>query len=461
MPEINKDESKKSLHKIVSDLTAPIQKHYGFKAWIFTLLLIMAIGFYAYFIQLRDGLGVTALRDYVSWGLYIASFIFFVATALIGMLISSVLGLIGVKWIHPIARIAEMIALGFALWAGLVIVFDMGRPDRAHFLFLHGRPQSPIVWDLTVVMTYVAVSLLLYLLPLIPDMPFLQKTIKNRPKWQQKIYKILSFNWIGDREQYRLLKRSIRVLAILIIPVALAIHTVTSWLFALTPRIGWDSTIFGPYYVTGAFVNGAAAVLIAMYIFRQNFKLKEYLTDFHFERMSRLLVLMMLVYLYFNINEFMVPGYKMKQGEDVHLQALFTGHFAPMFWLVQIGGLILPIILLLFKRMRKPVPSMLIGISVIVAAFFKRYLITVPTMLHPHLPVQNVPENFATYWPNGIEWAITAMAIAGAILVITILAKLFPVMPIWEIAHDNGISDEELKNYNPEEEHEESKSING
>ncbi len=460
MAELSREESKRTLHKIVTDLTAPIQKHYGFKPWIFTLLLILGVGIYGYVFQLSNGLGVTSLHDYASWGLYIAVFIFFVATALIGMLVSSVLGLIGVKWIHPIARISEMIALGFALVAGLVIVFDMGRPDRALFLFLHGRPQSPIVWDLTVVLTYTVISLLLYILPLIPDMPFLKKTITTRPKWQQLIYNLLAFNWIGDAEQQRLLKRSIRVLSILIIPVALAIHTVTSWLFALTPRVGWDSTIFGPYYVSGAFVNGTAAVMIAMFIFRQNFRLKEYLTDFHFERMSRLFVLVMFVYLYFNINEYLVPGYKMKQGEDIHLQALFTGHFAPLFWFVQIAGLILPIVLLLFKGMRKPGPTMVIGIFVVVSGLLKRFLITVPTMLHPHLPIQNVPESFHSYWPNGIEWSILGMSLSLALLIITILAKVFPVMPIWEIAHDKGVHDEDIRNYDPKE-FENSKNING
>ncbi len=459
MAELNREESKRTLHKIVTDLTSPIQKHYGFKPWIFSLLLIIGVGLYAYVTQLQKGLGATNLNDYVSWGLYIAGFIFFVATALIGMLISSVLGLIGVKWIHPIARIAEMIALGFALMAGLVIVFDMGRPDRAHHLFLYGRPQSPIVWDLTVVLTYTAISLLLYILPLIPDMPFLKKTIHNRPKWQQKVYNFLAFNWIGDREQYRILKRSIRVLSILIIPVALAIHTVTSWLFALTPRVGWDSTIFGPYYVTGAFVNGVAAVLIAMYIFRQNFKLKEYLTDFHFERVARLFVLMMLVYLYFNINEYIVPGYKMKKGEDVHLLTLFSGHYSGLFWYTQFTGLLLPIFLLLFKKMRKPVPTAIIGLFVIIAGLLKRFLITVPTLEHPHLPIQNVPESFHSYTPNGIEWAILGMSIGGALLIITILAKLFPVMPIWEIAHDKGVHEDDIKNYDPKE-YESNKAIN-
>ena len=103
-----------------------------------------------------------------------------------------------------------------------------------------------------------------------------------------------------------------RILLILIIPLAFAIHTVTSWLFAVTPRAGWDSSIFGPYFISGAFVSGTAAVIIAMYFFRVSYKLQKYLTDDHFEKIARVLVLVSIVYLYFNLNEFMVPGYKLE-----------------------------------------------------------------------------------------------------------------------------------------------------
>ncbi len=437
----------KSLSKIVNDLTRPLKNHKGFIIWIFFLAMIILNGLVAYYGQLKTGLGVTSMSDYVSWGLYISSFIFFVATALVGMLISSVLGLLGIKWITPIARISEMVALGFVMLAGIVIVLDMGRPERLLNVFIHARMQSPIFWDVTVVTFYVLISTLLFLLPLIPDIPFLKKTMKDQPKWKQLIYKMLSFGWIGSEDQYKIVKRSMRILAILIIPVALGIHTVTSWLFAMTPRIGWDSTIFGPYYVTGAFVAGSAAVVILMYILRENYKIKEYITDMHFDKMGKLLVLVMLVYLYFNINEYIVPGYKMKHGDDVHLLSLFTGHYALMFWLVQICGLLIPIILLLFKSFRKPLPSLIIGIAIVIGAFFKRYIITIPTLVHSHLPANNVPVSYTEYWPTITEWSVTFMAIALAVLIITILAKLFPIMPIWEIAHENGISNHEINLY--------------
>ena len=430
-----------NFEKASNDLLKPINFGGKFKMWFSVLIMFLIVCLYAYFIQLRDGLGVAGIRDYVSWGLYISNFVFFVAVSLIGMLISAVLGLSGVKWAAPLSRIAEIIALAFAAVAGLVIISDMGRPDRLLYLFMYGRLQSPILWDLTVVTTYVVISALLLYLPMIPDIKLCYERLDKIPAWQRVIYKILSVNWRGLPEQESIIKKSVRILSILIIPVALAIHTVTSWLFASTTRTGWDSTIFGPYFVTGAFVCGAAAVIIAMYIFRNSYNLKDYITDFHFDKMGKLLVLVSLVYLYFNINEYLVPGYKLKKFDAMHLEELFIGKHAILFWSVQLLGLVLPIILLLFKKLRKPSPILIISIFVILGAWFKRYIIVIPTMENPYLPIQNVPFNFELYSPTAIEIAITIAPIILAIMIITILSKVFPVVPIQEVHDDYNVNE--------------------
>jgi len=418
--------------KITSDLLRPIRLNKGFVLWLGFLGISLVICLYAYTLQLRDGLSVTGLGDYVSWGMYLANFVFFVATSLIGMLISAVLGLSGIKWASPLARIAEIIALAFAAVAGIVIVMDMGRPERLINVFLYGRIQSPIVWDVTVVTLYVLISTLLLYLPLIPDMKICHEKLEGIPSLQRKIYKILSLNWNGSPEQEKIIKQSTKILAILIIPVALAIHTVTSWLFASTSRVGWDSTIFGPYFVTGAFVAGCAAVIIGMFFYRKNYKLQDYITDNHFDKMGKLLVLVSLVYLYFNLNEFMVPGYKMKKFDAIHINDLFAGSHAALFWSVQIFGLILPIIFLLFRKMRKPLPILVIAFFVIVAAWFKRYIIVVPTLEHPYLPIQNVPLNFKIYTPTLIEILITIAPMILVLIIITVLSKLVPIIPVHE-----------------------------
>jgi len=143
-----------------------------------------------------------------------------------------------------------------------------------------------------------------------------------------------------------------------------------------------------------------------------------------------------LIYLYFNINEYLVPGYKMETVEGEHLHELFRGQYAPLFWSVQIFGMILPIIILLFKRGRRPLPVLIVSVLVVVGAWFKRFLIVVPTLLHPFIPIQGVPESWHHYKPTWEEWAITSASLAGALLVITILVRLFPVISIWEMAEE-------------------------
>ena len=425
------------INSLAADILKSVRINTGFLLWMGFLAALLAVCLFAYTIQLREGLGVTGLRDVTSWGMYIANFVFFVATSLCGMLISSVLGLIGYRWVRPISRIAEIIAIAFAAVAGLVIISDMGRPDRLPYVFLFGRVQSPILWDVTVVTTYFVLSLLLWFFPLIPDLAIAKERLAGRPKFLVRAYEILSFRWMHHEVQYRILGQAVRILLILIIPTAFAIHTVTSWLFAVTPRVGWDSTIFGPYFISGAFVSGAAAVIIAMYFFRVNYRLEKYLNSEVFERMGRVMVLVAIVYFYFNLNEFLVPAYKLKAGDAIHLRELFTGHHAMLFWGIQLFGLVIPIVLLLFRQMRRPLPMMVISVFVLCASWLKRYIIVVPPQAHPNLPVQHVPVEWVVYKPTLIEIAVTVASIVLVLIIITVLSKLFPVVPIWEMAEEH------------------------
>lgn len=421
--------------EIVDELSAHVKLNRSFYVWMGFLTLLLGVCIYAYILQLQTGLGVTGLRDFVSWGMYISHFVFFIATSLVGMLISSVLGLMGKKWITPIGRMAEIVSFAFAAVAGLVIVSDMGRPDRLLNVFIHGRFQSPILWDVTVVITYTVICLLLWFVPLIQDLAI----IKNKPDipaWQSKLYSLLSLGWNGNIKQKELQKKAIYLLLLLVIPVAISIHTVTSWLFAVNPRPGWASTIFGPYFVSGAFVSGSAAVIICMFIFRKIYKLQKYITEKHFNNMGVLLLVVTFVYFYFNVNEFLVPGYRMPKHEGAHLEALFSGHHAPLFWSVQIFGLILPMILLFLRPARKPIWLFLISIAVLIGAWWKRILIVVPTQEHPFLPIQNVPEYYHSYSPTLIESLITLGTFVMVIMIISVLAKVFPLIPIEETIHE-------------------------
>jgi molybdopterin-containing oxidoreductase family membrane subunit len=402
------------------------------KIWTAILIVICLVGAFAYYRQLRYGLEVTNMRDYVSWGIYISNFVFFVAISLVGSLITAIFRLANVHWSTPLTRIAEIIAVSAIVFASIIIVVDMGRPERFLNLFIHGRLQSPIMWDVIVIGTYFFISLLLLYIPLLPDLKILNQHREKNSKFQNWLYRLGGSFWKGTKDQFKISNRAITILCIMIIPVAFCIHTVTSWLFATTYRPGWDSTNFGAYFVSGAFLVGAGGVVVAMYVFRKVYNLEKYITDKHFEKMGRIVVLLALLYLYFNVNEYLVPAFKMKKPEEAHLTELFTGEFAPLFWFAITVGMIIPIIIMLFKKGRRPLPMFIAGVMVVIGAWFKRYLIVTPTLLHPFLPMQDVPENYKHYFPSWEEWAIAMGSLAGALLIITFFARIYPIIPIQE-----------------------------
>ena len=404
--------------------------------WTIFLVVVSVAGIIAYIDQVIKGQMVTNMNDYALWGIYISNFVFFVATSFVGALSVAVLRLTKNSWRTPIVRIAEIISLACIIMAGLTIMIDMGRPDRLLYLFIHGRMQSPIIWDVIIIPTYIVICLLMLYFPLLPDLAILKKHFKKTKPKLSKRYGKLSLNWTGSLVQRTIQLKSIQIICILIIPAAFMLQTIDAWLFSTLFRVGWDSTNMGAYFISGASVAGIGALVTVVYVVRKFYKLQDYITDYHFDKLGKFLVLLCLIYLYFNINEYVIPEFTSKKEEITHLNHLYSGQYAPLFYLVNIGGLILPIVVLLFKKGRKPLSMFFMGILVVLGSWWKRFLIVTPTLLQPFLPIQGVPEKWHHYFPSFHEWVITAGTLAMALLIITILVRYFPIIPIQRTADE-------------------------
>jgi molybdopterin-containing oxidoreductase family membrane subunit len=407
--------------------------------WVIFLSIIIVIGLFAYIDQIIKGQVVTNMRDYALWGIYISNFVFFVATSFVGSVTVAVLRLTNNSWRTPLVRIAEIISLSAIVMAGLTIMIDMGRPDRLLNLFLHARLQSPITWDVIIIPTSIALSFLLLYFPLLPDLALLKKHFKSTKPKYSKWYGKLALNWSGSKAQKLIQEKSIKIIAVMIIPVGILLQTIDAWLFSTTYRIGWDSTNMGAYFISGAFVAGVGALITMVYILRKVRSLENYITEYHFDKMGKYLVLACFTYLYFNINEYLIPIFTAPVEEDIHLNALISGEYAPIFWFAQIVGLLLPILILLFKKGRKPFPMFIVGLMVVVGSWWKRYVIVTPTLLHPFLPIEGVPESWHHYFPSIHEWLITFATLAMCLLLITLLVRYLPIIPIQRTADEQEL----------------------
>ena len=404
---------------------------YGFYALVGVLVAVIGWGAIAYTVQLRHGLGVTGLRDHVMWGLYITNFVFFIGISHAGTLISAILRVTGAEWRRPVTRLAEAITVFALMVAAPMVLVDLGRPDRILNIFRYGRLQSPILWDVMSITTYLTGSLLYLYLPLIPDLAILHR-LPHLPAWKRRLYGVLSLRWLGSERQRALLERGIATMAVIIIPVAVSVHTVVSWIFGMTLRAGWNSTIFGPYFVIGAIFSGIAAVVLAMAAFRKAYHLEAYITEAHFRRMGYLLLALALIYGYFTFSEYLTPVYKMAAPERGYLTAVLSGQFAPLFWVTQIGGVLLPVLLLTVLHARPISAAVAASLLVTVGAWLKRFVIIVPTLANPFMPIQRAPAGWAVYHPTWVEVSITAAALAGFALIYILFSKVFPIVSIWE-----------------------------
>ncbi len=401
------------------------------KEWAVILVLgaLVAAGAYAFLVQCLHGLAVTGMRDQFLWGVYITNFVFFIGISHAGTLISAILRLTGAGWRTPITRMAEAITI-FALMIGApMVVIDMGRPDRILNVVIYGRLQSPILWDVLSVCTYFFGSTLYLYLPLIPDFALLRDQDLPLPRWKRRLYTILALGFRGTPRQWKLLERGIATMAVTIVPVAVSVHTVISWIFGMTLRPGWHSTIFGPYFVVGAIFSGIAAIITAMWIFRKVLGLHDYIKEKHFRNLGALLLTLNAAYIYFTFSEYLTSGYGGLRPEARLVHNLLFGEYAGTFWTTMIVGLGLPFLILVTPGIRRRVGAIVFAsILVNVGMWLKRFVIVVPTLSVPFIE----PAATSDYVPTWVEWTITAGAFAGFALLYVLFIKLFPIISLWE-----------------------------
>lgn len=411
--------------------------------YLFVGFLLAVIGWalYAYSVQVRDGLVVTGMRDRISWGLYITMFVFFIGISHAGTLISAILRVSNATWRTPVTRMAEFITAVALTTGALFVILDLGRPDRLFNVLIYGRWQSPIVWDVVAVSTYLTASVFYLYLPMVPDLAFFRDRFSaGASRLRNWLYRTLAINWRGEPDQERHLGRAISIMMILIIPIAVSVHTVVSWIFAMTLREAWNSTIFGFFFVAGAIFSGIATLIIVMAILRRVYRLEAFITEKHFLYLGYLMAAMAGVMIYANISEYVTTGFKFEEGEEFLFRQLFVEEFAPFFWFYFIGGLILPVAMAFIKAFRTIPGIVVAAVLVDIGMWIERYFIVVTGLRAPLMPYEP-----ASYAPTWVEWSITAGGFAFFTLLIALFVKFFPILAVWEMVEEREAADERTR----------------
>lgn len=399
---------------------------------------VVAWAMFAWAYQIFGGFGHTGVRRPVYWGLYIVNFVFWIGISHAGTLISAILRLTGASWRKPVTRAAEAITVFCLLIGGMFPLIHIGRTWQFYWMIPYPNERllwpnfrSPLFWDLTAILTYLAGSLVFLYLPLIPD---LAEMAGQSSGVKRRVYSILALGWTGSARQWQALERAMKLMAIVILAIAVSVHSVVAYDFSMSITPTWHSTIFAPYFVVGAIFSGIAALVLVMAALRKLMGLEEYLQETHFVNLGKLLILMSLIWLYFTFSEHLTTWYGNLPREIRVINVREHGFYGILFWTMVACNFVIPFILLGISKLRSIATIAISSGAVLIGMWLERFLIVIPSLSTPALPAA-----WGGYAPSWIELSITAGTFAAMALLYLLFVKAFPIIAIWE--YDDGISE--------------------
>ncbi len=311
------------------------------------LLTLLGLGAWIY--QLSNGLIVTGMRNIVSWGLYITSFMFFVGLSAGGLIVSSSATVFDIPSFKAVSKPAVILSTVCIILAGLFIVVDLGSPERIFYLFIYPQFQSPLIWDVVVIAIYLIVSLL-----------YLRQMTQPVPD-----------------------NRKLATLSAVALPAAVLVHSVTAWIFGLQiARVSWHSALMAPLFVASALDSGLALLIIVLAVLEQvsDYKVEPKL----YASLAGLLAAFVAVDAFFVFSEVLTAAYPGEESVAAAMGLLLSGPLAPFFWVQVVLGLIVPFVILASAANRQIKSRILLASGLVVLGVFcKRVWLLFSSFLLP------------------------------------------------------------------------------
>lgn len=396
------------------------------------IFVMLACFFFPWFYQLYYGIGAAGMNRPTVWGTYLASFIFWIGLSHSGTLLSCVLHITNSQWRKAMYRSAEAMTLFSLMVAATMVLVHLGRPWFVHWslpypnqMGLWPNFRSPLLFDVMAITTYLTGSSIFIYMGSIPDFA----AVRDRTTgWRHHMYTLLSLGWRGTDTEWHRLGWAYTLLAVLIIPLAVSVHSIVSWDFAMSIVPGLHQTIFAPYFVVGAIYSGTAGIVTVMFVLRKYMSFEQYITKLHFDNLGKLLLVLSLLWSYINILELFTGWYSGTSTEYEQIKYKLAGFYAPLYWEMILFCGVAPL-LLISKRFRTSfVPMLVLSIAINIGMYTERFLIIATTLSRQYLP-----ESWRVYVPSVVELSIIVGSVAMFITLFLIFVKIFPSVSIYEV----------------------------
>jgi molybdopterin-containing oxidoreductase family membrane subunit len=399
-----------SITESVSEI--PLGKRYPF-GWILGLLiglaglgaLQLAIGY-----LLLKGIYIWGNNVPVGWAFDIINFVWWIGIGHAGTLISAV------------------------ACAALFPLLHTGRPWlAAYWLFPYPNtmglwPQfrSPLIWDVFAVSTYATVSVVFWVVGMIPDLATMRDRATSNVK--RVVFGALSLGWRGSARHWHRYEVASLILAGLSTPLVLSVHSVVSFDFAVSVIPGWHATIFPPYFVAGAIYSGFGMVLTLAIPIRAYYKLEHLITMKHIDNMAKIMLATGLIVAYGYGMEAFFGWYSANPYERFMLWNRMTGPYGWSYWLLIFINAVL-IHVLWFKSVRYNLKYMFVlSLIVNLAMWLERFVIIV-TSLHRDFVVSS----WDMYSPTAWDFMMFGGTMGLFITLFFLFMKFVPMISIFEV----------------------------
>jgi molybdopterin-containing oxidoreductase family membrane subunit len=362
-----------------------MNRRLAFGAWIAALLAIIGVGFFAWLRQLQEGLILTGLNNVVSWGFYIVAFMFLVGLSAGGLIVVAGAQLAGTHQFRPLSKLAVLTSGVCIILAAGFILPDLGHPERILNVLTSGQFFSPLVWDVIAIAIYLAIAIVdLWLL--------------SRPRESEK---------------------ALNVMALVALPAAVLVHSITAWIFGLlVARPFWNTPLLAPMFISSALVSGLGLLLLVTLAARRfgGFRVENTVLT----SLGKLMAWFVGVDLFFLFAEALTTFTSGSPEHVRQLNLLVRGPLAPLFWSEVLLGGSVPFLIFAIPTLRRSPALIGLGSAFAVGAIlFKRINILLSSMMDPLLqlspglplgrpaPAQTpVWSTIGRYAPTGFEWAI-------------------------------------------------------
>ena len=426
----------KTYSDVTEDICRPIENQPTKSWWLgFVISLICLFVLVATLTwTVWEGIGTWNVNKTVMWGWDITNFVFWVGIGHAGTLISAILLLFRQKWRMSINRSAEAMTIFAVFCAAIFPLFHMGRvwlgywplPLPNAFGSLWVNFNSPLLWDVFAISTYLSVSLVFWYLGLIPDIATVRDraTTKARKFW----YGFFAMGWNGSAKTWARYEVVALILAGISTPLVLSVHTIVSMDFATSVIPGWHTTIFPPYFVAGAIFSGFGMVLTLLLIARHVMNYQNYITTEHLEAMTKVVLLTGSMVGLAYITEFVIAAYSGYEYEQYAFANRMFGPYAWAYWTMMFCNLIAPQVF--WSKWARTTPWFIFIVSIIVniGMWFERFVIIV-TSLHRDF----LPSSWVMYHATWVEAGIFIGTFGLFFTCFFLFAKFLPVINMAEV----------------------------